>query len=276
MVECGSGAGLQCVLPQDQGRRPIHTTTATSTNSRFHLTFIAIIFPLVFIAILVPNLSLQPRKLRTPLAIRWINWTCCCRHPSHRPSPRCSSNLADRTILLCTSSSPSCKVSAGNSLHTCPRNHIPFISITTSITMAIFANEIYSVSPPLLNIVTSPSLLQTYVCTLRKGFDCNLEKNFFPIFLASIAHGSVPLSWRSTLVSLSFILPWMCTIVATPLIHRQVARTRTKPDSLSHTHSHSLARSHTRVRTLSLTHSLTTYAHTRVPATTHTCNKLCA
>jgi Na+/melibiose symporter-like transporter len=56
--------------------------------------------------------------------------------------------------------------------------------------------------------------------TFLQCFDCTFEKNFFPIFLDSFAAGRLTQATLATIVSSSFVLPWIGTIFVTPFVQR--------------------------------------------------------
>lgn len=53
-----------------------------------------------------------------------------------------------------------------------------------------------------------------------QNFDCTFEKNFFHVFLRSFSAGVVSKSTQGIILSSSFIVPWIGTVLLTPAIQR--------------------------------------------------------
>jgi Na+/melibiose symporter-like transporter len=53
-----------------------------------------------------------------------------------------------------------------------------------------------------------------------QAFDCTFEKNHFSIFLVGLSDGAISPAWQSVIVSASFALPWVCTVLLTPCVQR--------------------------------------------------------
>lgn len=51
-------------------------------------------------------------------------------------------------------------------------------------------------------------------------FDCTFEKNFLATFLRHFAGTSLSIQSQSTIISMSFVLPWITTIFVTPIVER--------------------------------------------------------
>ena len=62
-------------------------------------------------------------------------------------------------------------------------------------------------------------LLFCCVTTLQV-FDCTFEKNFLPLFLRQFSGNALSSEMQSLVVSLSFVLPWACTVITTPVVQR--------------------------------------------------------
>ena len=58
------------------------------------------------------------------------------------------------------------------------------------------------------------------VFNLLQVFDCTFEKNFLSVFLRHFAGTSLSSASQSTVVSLSFVLPWLGTVFVTPVVKR--------------------------------------------------------
>ncbi len=58
------------------------------------------------------------------------------------------------------------------------------------------------------------------VVSLLQVFDCAFGKNFFSIFLADFSGNTIGPNSQGFVVSLSFVLPWVCTVFLTPMVKR--------------------------------------------------------
>jgi Na+/melibiose symporter-like transporter len=58
------------------------------------------------------------------------------------------------------------------------------------------------------------------IINLLQVFDCTFEKNFLSSFLRQFAGNDLSMESQSVVVSLSFVLPWGCTVFLTPLVKR--------------------------------------------------------
>ena len=58
------------------------------------------------------------------------------------------------------------------------------------------------------------------VINLLQVFDCTFEKNFFGSFLRHFAGNELSTHSQSVVVSMSFVLPWGCTVFITPIVQR--------------------------------------------------------
>ena len=58
------------------------------------------------------------------------------------------------------------------------------------------------------------------VVSLFQVFDCAFGKNFFSIFLADFSGNALSPNAQGFVVSLSFVLPWVCTVFLTPIVKK--------------------------------------------------------
>ena len=58
------------------------------------------------------------------------------------------------------------------------------------------------------------------VLNLLQVFDCTFEKNFLGSFLRHFSGNALSTESQSVVVSLSFVLPWCCTVFITPIVQR--------------------------------------------------------
>ena len=56
--------------------------------------------------------------------------------------------------------------------------------------------------------------------SLLQVFDCTFGKNFLSIFLSDFSGNSLSTRAQGFVVSLSFVLPWICTVILTPLVQK--------------------------------------------------------
>ena len=72
--------------------------------------------------------------------------------------------------------------------------------------------------------VKQMSSSKNFVCfalvSLLQVFDCTFGKNFLSIFLADFSGDALSTKAQGFVVSLSFVLPWICTVILTPFVQR--------------------------------------------------------
>ena len=73
----------------------------------------------------------------------------------------------------------------------------------------------------LLQLLCQRNFLSAVTLSTLQVFDCTFEKNFFSLSLDYLVGAHVSPSTRGLVISCSFILPHLCTVVITPII-RQV------------------------------------------------------
>jgi len=69
-------------------------------------------------------------------------------------------------------------------------------------------------------ILSNRNLVCFFFIYLLQQFDCSFEKNFFTVFLKQTVAKTLPAYLCSTTIGLSFILPWLGTILMTPLTYK--------------------------------------------------------
>eukprot|EP00943_MAST-04B_sp_MAST-4B-sp1_P003784 g3784.t1 len=72
--------------------------------------------------------------------------------------------------------------------------------------------------------VKQMSSSKNFVCfafvSLLQVFDCTFGKNFLSIFLSDFSGNVLSTKAQGFVVSLSFVLPWICTVILTPLVQK--------------------------------------------------------
>ena len=64
------------------------------------------------------------------------------------------------------------------------------------------------------------NLLTFVVIYFIQGFDCTFEKNHFSLFFETLVGDAISKRVQGLVISASFLLPWVCTVMLTPAIKR--------------------------------------------------------